>query len=357
MLQAGYRRSYSPLAARYLDYGNPNSLGGSVFQWTDRNGDGWFEPGEEGGLLTRFGGPYSSLSPSLRRPYADEWDVSGQWSLFRNTIFRVQLFRRDEKNRLAAVDNGLGPNAFTAASILDPGPDGIPGTFDDGRLTIYQQNPATLGQDHYLLTNPPGLRALNTGFVAEAGGEWHGLWANASLAVEKGWGPTNPGNAAFENDPGVIGALFADPNSAVRTPARFYVDRAYLGKVQAHYRFPQAWGGWELASIADYTDGLPFARQLLVTGIAPGPFLTAATVRGSPEGGNRTQYLLNWNLRVQKEFRLPNGHLTAAADILNVTNERQAVQQIDISGPAFNSRLPVAIQPARLIRLGLAYHF
>jgi hypothetical protein len=225
VVRGTYLRSYSPLAARYLDYANPNSLGGGVYRWADRNGDGSFEPGEQGPLLMRFGGPYSSISPALRRPYADEFDVSSQVALTRRTFVSIQLFRRDEKDRIAAVDKGLGANAFTPVSILDPGPDAIPGTFDDQRLTVYQQNPATFGKDQYQLTNPPGLRTLNTGFVAEVRTEWRGLALDASFTAEKAWGPTNPGNAVYENDPGVIGALFADPNSATLTLARSFVDR------------------------------------------------------------------------------------------------------------------------------------
>jgi len=38
------------------------------YRWIDRNNDGWFEPGEQGPLLMRFGGQYSSISPSLRGP-------------------------------------------------------------------------------------------------------------------------------------------------------------------------------------------------------------------------------------------------------------------------------------------------
>jgi hypothetical protein len=80
--------------------------------------------------------------------------------------------------------------AFKPASILDPGPDGIPGTFDDQRLTVYAQIPATLGQDRYLLTNPAGLRMLNIGLLAEAGTEWRRLALHASFVAEKSYGPT-----------------------------------------------------------------------------------------------------------------------------------------------------------------------
>jgi hypothetical protein len=305
----------------------------------------------------RFGGPYSSIARGLRRPYADEFNVYGRFALARNLIAQIQLFRRDEKNRLAAIDAGLGAAAFTPVSIHDPGPDGIPGTFDDQFLTVYRQDAATLGQDRYVLANPPGLRTLTQGFAAQIGTEWHGLLTHASFTVEKAWGPTNPGNAVFENDPGVVGSLFADPNSAVRTLARSYVDRAYLGKLQAHYRLPPTLGRIEVASVADYTDGLPFARQILVTGFPQGPFLTPATVRGSPEGGNRAQYILNWNLRLKREFQARVGILALSADILNVMNASQEFAQSDLTGPDFNARLPIAIQPSRFVRLGLSYAF
>jgi hypothetical protein len=102
-------------------------------------------------------------------------------------------------------------SAFTPVSILDPGPDGVPGTFDDQRLTVYAQNPATLGQDRYLFTNPAGLRMLNTGLLAEASTNWRRLMFHASFVAEKSYGPTNPGDTVYENDPGVIGTCFSTP--------------------------------------------------------------------------------------------------------------------------------------------------
>ena len=62
MLRATYFRVYVPLAGRYLDFGNPNSLGGSEYQWIDSNG-GPFKPGQLGPIVQRSGGPYSSIAP------------------------------------------------------------------------------------------------------------------------------------------------------------------------------------------------------------------------------------------------------------------------------------------------------
>ncbi len=349
VLRGTYTRLYAPLAARYLDFGNPNSLGGSVYQWLATGG--------QGNLLLHFGGPYSSISPALRRPYSDEFDIGATFPIFHRSAAGIHLFRRDDKDRIAAINTGVPDQAFSAVSVLDPGPDGIPGTFDDQRLTVYAQNPATLGQDRYLLTNPAGLRTLDAGLLAEAGMDWRGVTLHASFVAEKSYGPTNPGDSVYANDPGVVGALFSDPNTAINAAGRSFVDRAYIGKLQAGYRLPAVWGGIEVASVAEYMDGLAFARQLLVTGLPQGPLLVAATVRGSPGGGNRAQHITNWDLRLSRRFRVPAGGLTLSADLFNATNAGHRLQEQDLTGPSFNLRLPVSIQPARQARIGFRYEF
>ena len=60
---------------------------------------------------------------------------------------------------------------------------------------------------------------------------------------------------------------------------------------------------------------------------------------------------------MSRRFELPFGGITAIADLLNVNNSAQRVRESDISGPAFNLRLPVAIQPARFLRIGFRYEF
>ena len=357
VVRGAYSRLYAPLAGRHLDFGNPNSMGGRVYRWITPDPNAPFQPSQQGTLLVRFGGPYSSISPLLGRPYSDEFNIGAEVRIARFSAVTIHLFRRDEKNRIAALDTGVPAEAFTPVSILDPGPDAIPDTFDDQRLTVYAQAPATLGQDRYLLTNPPGLRELNTGLAAEIGSEWRGLILHASFIAEKSYGPTNPGNAFYENDPGAIGALFLDPNMSVHASGRLFMDRAYVGKLQAAYRLPASWGGMEVASVADYTDGLVFARRLLARGLPQGPFVLATTVRGSPEGGNRAQYAIIWNLRFSRNFEVTLGRLTLSADLLNVTNAGQSLQENDLTGPSFNRRLPVAIEPSRSLRLSFRYDF
>jgi len=361
VLRGAYFRVYAPLAGSYLDFANPNSLSGSVYRWSDPNGDGLFQPGELGPLLLNFGGSYSSISPSLKRPYADEFDIGGQIDVARWLAVRMQLFRRDDKRRIAAIDTGVTSQAFSPRPILDPGPDGIPGTFDDQRLTVYEQNPATFGQDRYLLTNPAGLRTLNKGALMQIDARGRRITFRALFVAEESDGNNSPGDSVFTNDPGVIDTSLLDPNAGIFADGRGFMDRAFVGKLLWTYRLPAKLGGVQLASATNYLDGLVFARYLLVTGLAQGPFLAASTSRGTqqnnPQGGNRAQAIINWNLRLQRSFPLPTGKLSAAVDLLNVVNGGYKIRESDLSGTSFNLRLPTETQPPRFARLELRYEF
>src|SRR5262249_10490649 len=69
----GYRL---PLEA--LSFGDPTAAGADVFRWDDRNGNGRFEPSEEGPLVVRVGNAapgVSSIDTNLKRPYMDEFLV------------------------------------------------------------------------------------------------------------------------------------------------------------------------------------------------------------------------------------------------------------------------------------------
>jgi hypothetical protein len=171
VLRGSYSRIYAPLAGRYLDFANPNSLSGLVFQWKDINGNRSFQPNELGLWLRRFGGAYASVSPSLNRPYADQFQVGAAVGISSSWSAQIQLSRRDEKQRIAVMDVGVPSQAYSPITVLDPGPDGIFGTFDDSHLVVYRQNPASFGSDSFVLGNPSDLRMLYEGVTGEL--LWH----------------------------------------------------------------------------------------------------------------------------------------------------------------------------------------
>jgi hypothetical protein len=359
VIRAGYSRFFYPLAARYLDFGNPNSLSGDQYQWVDLNQDGQFFYNEATTLLRRFGGDVSTIDPNLKAPHDDEFFASAEWKLAGGFFVRARAFRRTERDRIAALNTGVPFSAYQPVTIVDPGPDGRVGTADDRTLTVYEQNPATFGQDHFLLTNPADLRMDQRGVVAEGGFNKRGLAAQASLYVGKSWGQTNPGNDIWENDSGVVGSLYSDPNTMINASGSPAMDRKFAGKVWVSFPTPRRFGGLEIMNTAVFLGGYPYARRLLVTGLAQGPFIVDATPRGGPQG-YRTDPVYDWNLKVSRAFEmhlLRKGTLRVSAEFFNLLNLGTRLRVADLTGPQFLQNLPLEIQPPRFARGGVSWEF
>ncbi len=362
VIRAGYSRFFYPLAARYLDYGNPNGLSGDEYRWVDANQDGQFFYDEATTLLRRFGGAVSTIDPNLKAPHDDEFFTSAEWKLAGGFFVRARAFRRTERNRIAAVNAGVPFSAYHPVTILDPGPDGRAGTADDRTLTVYEQDPATFGQDHFLLTNPSGLRMDQRGVVAEGGFQKRGISAQGSLYVGKSWGPTNPGNDIWENDSGVVGSFYADPNTLINASGSPAMDRGFAGKVWVF--FPtHRFGNLEIMNTAVFLGGYPYARRLLVTGLDQGPFMVDATPRGASQGTNpgyRTAPVYDWNLKVSRTFEmhvLRKGTLRISAEVFNVLNLGARLRVADVTGPQFLQNVPLEMQPPRFARGGISWEF
>ena len=240
--------------------------------------------------------------------------------------------------------------------VLDPGPDFSPGTTDDQTLAVYGQDPATFGNDRYLLTNTH-LSSFSAGLLAQLAAAGDRYWWRLTFAAAKCYGTNAFGNDPWENDPGAVGSLLHDPNGMLNASGRAFFDRAYIAKYQGAFRLPPRIGGIDLGVAAAYWDGLPFGRKLLVEGLPQGPVVVLATPRGSPEGGHRTEFLLSLDVRLSRQFVLPRGKLRLVADVFNLPDLARNLREREMSGPEFSARLPVAIQPARFVRFGVEYGF
>jgi hypothetical protein len=131
---------------------------------------GWTRQFGGSAIEARYG--YATLDTAPTSPYADEFHLALNLALPRQSAFSVTLLRRDQKEEVAAVNVGVPASSNNPVVILDPGPDYIPGTFDDQKLVVYAQDPATLGHDQYLLTNPSGMRELDRSPQCHC---WHAL--------------------------------------------------------------------------------------------------------------------------------------------------------------------------------------
>ncbi len=353
VLQGSWSRYGHLLQGRYLDFGNPAALGGQVYSWQDSNGDGVAQASEVGQLLRVFGGPYSAIDPRIARPFTDEISFGLQQNVANRLTASVRFFRRDDHRLIGLENTGVPFSDYTQVQYTDPGNDGIYGTVDDQILTLYNQKPSALGHDFLVLTNP-GLRASYKGIEAQLTARVRRSWEfSASFTAGQTLARTSPGNSPFQNDTGFVGSLGINPNTLVMSQGRTYFDRAYTSKITAYYAAPH---GFYLAAVAAYFDGQPFGRLLFVDGFNQGPFFVRATPVGHP-GGFQTQFNLTLDVRLARDFRLPLGTLSGYLDVFNLLNLNNNTLEGDLTGPAFNLRVPLAVEAPRTARLGLAWKF
>lgn len=351
-LRVSAGRTYFHLPLQYLSYGNPQAVGALVYPWTDLNHDGRFQPGEEGELWRREGPVYADIDSKLERPYTDEFSVSVT-KIFRGDFYLTLAgFYRETRHLVETLNIGVPLTAYSPVQLYDPGDDTIPGTPDDLYLTVYNQNKETLGNDLFLLTNPDAgsrvsrYRGLDLTLVKKFGPTVFFLAATATEAV----GTSSPGNTEDENDDGVIGALYDNPNAFLFAKGRLRFDRAYTARLGVSFPLPF---GFRLAGLAKYYDGQPFSRKIIVTGLNQGPFY----IQSFPRGVARYEFNMTVDLRLEKTIALGRARGRVFLDAYNIFDWALATQENEWTGPEFPLRYATEIQSPRVIRLGMRYEF
>lgn len=352
-LKLSFARYYFRLPLNYLTYGNPGALGGLVYTWNDGNKDGQFEENETGRLIRREGPLYSRIDPELQRPFTDEYAIVFHSAFGSDWYFSFGGFYRGTRNLVRTLNIGVPFSAYDSSYFLDLGDDFIPKTGDDQIFTVYEQWSETLGQDFYLLTNhsdDPRVShyfGVDLNLVKRLGSPFSFFLSMTATQAE---GSTNPGNTEWENDDGVIGTLFDNPNTLINTKGRLRFDRAYTVRIGMLYMAPF---DINLGCVIKYYDGQPFSRKIIVEGMNQGPFYIQAHARGAV----RYEYNLTLDLRIEKAFPIGKSKLSFSLDGFNILNSGLATEENQWTGPEFILRYATEIQSPRVFRLGLAYKF
>jgi len=371
-LFGGYAEYAHALRLEPLAVGDPNGPHADVSLWNDGDGDGQLDPGERGALVARVGpgagdGTLAGIDPALRPPRTRELVAGLEWSPGCDWTVRLTGFDRRERDLLETVDVGVPASGYDVRYLPDPSGD-IYGPQDDQMLPVYDRKPETFGLDRYLLTNPAGHTGLHQAVelrVEKPVGAHLVLLAGATASRTETAG-ANRGFRVLENDQGLLGELYDDPNADTHAQGRGFFDRAFTIKVAGAYRAP---GDLRLGVVARYQDGQPFGRLVVVPDLAQGPETVPATPRGQvtrggavdEEGryvvpsGHRFTFTLTVDARVEKGLRLGAHRLAFFAQVFNLLGTRNEVEENAVWGPGF--RTPTAVQPPRSVALGLRLDF
>ena len=346
-------RYYFGLPLSYLTYGNPDAPGGLAYSWRDKNRNGLFDDGETGALLRREGPYYAGIDPSLKRPHTDELSLGIAHQSGRGLILSLTGYLRETRDLVETLNTGVPFTSYEPRVVTDIGDDRVPGNDDDLTFLLYDQRETTLGKDFLLLTNPGGgqrysrYKGLDLVLLKRTSSRFACF---VSLTATEASGMASPGNTEWENDDGVVGALYDNPNTLVNAKGRMRFDRAYTGRIGLAVPLPL---GLQLGYLLKYYDGQPFARKIIVTDFRQGPFY----IMVHPRGIARYEFNMTHDLRLQKSFRIGRTALRVILDGFNVFNQHLATEENEWTGPDFPLRFATEIQSPRVFRLGLSYEF
>ena len=348
-LLAGYAWYYNRLPLNLLAFGDPTAEQGRVFRWLDRNGDGRFQQGERGPMISRVGpgGSISSIDPGLKPPLSKEFFLGFEADIGA-LRFRGLAYLRRERDLVASVNVGAPASAYDVRYVRDPGND-IVGSTGDWWLPIFDRRPDTFGDDRYLLTNDTtkmtdkGLELSLDGRI----GKRVRLLAGATASKTRGPAAYS-GFLATENDQDMIGDRMELPNAGTLSRGRLFFERGYTIKIAGTYDGPR---DLHLGMVARYQDGQHFARFVIPTDLNQGP----EPIRGIHNGDSRFTYVLTIDARVEKGFAVGRARVAGVLEAFNLGGTGIEVEENVVWGPAYRSTS--ATQPPRAVRLGVRVEF
>ena len=296
------------------------------------------------------------IDDDISHSYVDQFVTGIEHVVARDLTAQAMYWRRHFDNFMALVDM---TSQWEQVERSDPGPDGRPGTSDDGG-TVHPYRLLNFGNETYLYTNPDGAFRRYDALQFVATKRYRNRW---QLQGSFTWATTDGtiGNGDFSNaglnDTGNLQGTFSpgvflSPNGQIYargTAALTFTE----GKVFGTWHAPWL-GGFMVSGIFRAYSGYRWERFLSFTNLGvPGE----VTVRAEPRGTRSLPALKNLDLRVSKDLPLPHvkGRLSIYADVLNVTNQGTAQFAFGRSGGSFGTL--GAFSDPRLLRAALRFTF
>lgn len=350
---AGYARYSARLPLNYLAYGDPHSLTGTMRRWNDLNHDRRLQAGESGIAVAAVGpccanGRLNSIADDLSAPRTKEIRAALQTRLSEHFVLRLGGTDRRTYRLIQPVDASV-PGNYSLTHVEDRALDQLVDE-DDQLLPIWNRLPASFNTDSYVLQNVDHNSARDHGMDLVLERVWDGRWGmliGATAHKSEGIGG-NRGYRADENDQGVLGEVFSEPNAETFSRGRLFFERGYVIKWSAMYQLPYGLRG---GSAARYQDGQHFSRVVIARTVAQGLDFVPAL----PRGLTRFTYAFTLDTRLEKQIPVAGRRAALVLDVFNLLNTNNEVEEDEITGPAF--RAATAVQPPRSVRIGFRLTF
>jgi hypothetical protein len=325
---------------------NPNArVWWRNYVWTDPNGSGVWEPGEETQLRRSRGGvAMESVDPDLTLPLLRE--VAGwiEHALPGGMGLRSGVVWRTEGHHFARRNASTPFDAFNVPVLIpDPGEDGTSGTADDG-ASIQGFNLASefLRTQTNIVSNIPNSDTRYVTWDLTANKRLNGRWSLLAGAAYTWHGDQS---ATYAGQPVRNNAFALTPNDLINTGVDGRHEfTTWTAKILATWRAP-----WDiqLSPSIRHQSGQPYGRTFATT-------LNYGVVRilAEPIGTRRMDNVTLVDMTVEKSFLFGGSRRFAVfLDIFNLLNGNPE-QNANWSSGSFQR--PLNIVPPRIARVGLS---
>jgi hypothetical protein len=296
--------------------------------WTDRNNDLYAQASELSACTGWSGGGTTVVDPDLRRPFNREYSLGVERSLGTNLRLSVMYNRREQRDQRSNVNRAVPYDSYIPVVITNP--------LTNEPLTIYNQNPATVGRQDNILTNSSKLDT-----------NYDGL--EISFQRRFGGGSQLQGGYHYGKNLGRIAAGdLNDPNNDIFVYGAVGNDEPHQFKLSGNHTLP-----YKITLSGSFTTNTGHPRQrTLNVGRAMVPTLTRATqtVRLEPNDENRYENWVQVDMRLGRVFSINGWRFEPFVDGYNLLNANTILTEVTTFGPSLGN-VSQTINP-RLVRLG-----
>jgi hypothetical protein len=316
---------------------NPNPPGWSqTHLWTnDANANGRWDRGEEGPLSSVSGGSASTrLDPGIRNAYVRQATAYIEREVAPNVGVRTGVVLNAKRQPYGTINASRPLEAYAVpVTAIDPGPDGLFGSADDGpTVTAYDLTAASLSAPPVnLTTNLPDSNSDYYTWEITATKRHTGRWSLLASFTHT-WN--------YEAALGT-GNDFT-PNALVNVEGNQDRFRTWQAKVNGTMSLPL---GFRVVPVLRHQSGTPFARTFVQTFN-----YGSATLKAEAMAANRTPDMTLFDMRTEKAVHLKDVRVMGFFDVYNILNTN-AAQTLTINSGAFWLR-PTAITGPRVLRIG-----
>jgi len=316
---------------------NPNASGWSrTYRWpADANANGRWDAGEEGTLVSVAGGTASTrLDPEIDNTYVTQVTGFIEREVASNVGLRTGVVLNARRQTYGTVNVSRPLSAYSVpVPVVDPGPDGRPGSADDGAtVTAYNLSREALGLSPVNLTTN----------LADSTSEYY-TWEVTATKHQRGrWSLLASFTTTWSREAALGTGNDYTPNALLHSEDGQDRFTTWQAKVNGTLNLP--WG-LMVVPVLRHQSGSPFARTF-VQSLNYGN----ATLKAEPVAASRTPDITLVDVRTEKTLRLGRTRVMGFVDLYNLFNTNAEQTLTTSSGGAWLR--PTSITGPRILRLG-----